>query len=90
MNKKSRLKKKVKSIVFPFLNRFCRHNKFPLKYKYFGIFHIGKGNKLIISRLAVLKECNIKFVGTNCSVVIEEGCNLKGMHLLLGGVIVKS
>lgn len=94
MNKKSRLKKKVKSIVFPFLNCFCRHNNFPWRNKYFGTHHVGKGNKLVINRLAVLKQCDIKFIGTNCSVTIEEGCNLQGMHILLGGgnsrVVIKN
>lgn len=78
--------KYIKFKINNIFNIFLRHNNFPFYYKWFGKSQIGRGNVLILNDPCVLKDCEIKFIGANCTLIVEEHCELKGMKILIGGI----
>ena len=75
----------LKKILIPFLVRFLNGNKLPFSFKWLGRPQCSKGNKLFIAKSTILKKTSIIFGGRNCSLIIEEGCSLKGCNFLLLG-----
>lgn len=82
---------KFKSLYHLFRNLFFNGNKGLI----WNILFRKNDNVLKISNLGGgVKQCRFKFIGRNCRIEIEKGCNLTGLSILMGGdgskVIIKS
>jgi len=73
-----------KLIYFFMLNKFYkRKNHISIKGFHSGnkVKIRGKGNTIILSKYTVLKKCNIRIIGNNCKIIIDDGSILNKVSL---------